>query len=141
MKQFEEFIWTEKQENGTINIGFTQQFINRKMAECFHVLQADVRKIDKDGPLFVIETNEALESIKSPITGSVSYYNNKALNFPDRLKENDIIMTLIPPGVTLEKNKEKIERYENIAEWLNQPINMNVPEPNWVQMQLNGRGV
>jgi len=96
MKQVQGDIWVDEQADGTINIGFVQSFINRRMAECFHVIQADTRSVDKGGPMLVIESNDSLESIKAPITGNVAYFNPRARNFPDRLTEQDIIMTLNP---------------------------------------------
>jgi len=108
MKQVQGDIWIDEQEDGTINIGFVQAFINRKMNECFHVLQADTRRVEQEGAMLVIETNDALESIKAPITGQVSYFNSKARNFPDRLTQEDIILTLVPPNVKKKQEPEPV---------------------------------
>lgn len=125
MKQYLKDIWTEEVKDGTINIGFTQQFIDQNMNECFHVIQADTKQVTKDGPLLVLETNSCLESIKAPITGHVHFFNQKALNFPDKLTEADVIITLS----STEKKKEvkpRQEVYQHIfEEWeAIQPVDM-----------------
>lgn len=102
MKTFTEEVWFETNKDGTISVGFTQDYIRRKMPECFHVVQADVKNVAKDTPMLVIETNDCLESVKAPITGRVKYFNHKARDFPDQLKEEDVILTVSPPGVAEE---------------------------------------
>lgn len=111
MKKYEGDLWIDEQEDGTINIGFIQSFIDRAMNECFHVIQADTQRVDKDGPMLVIETNSSLESIKAPITGHIHFFNQKARNFPDKLKEADVIMTLMPPGVKKKVPATEVEKW------------------------------
>lgn len=100
-------LWTEEGKDGRVNIGFTRNFIEERLGECFHVLQADMQVVRKGGPLMVIETNDGLESLKSPLTGSILVFNAKARNFPDRLTEEDNIMEILPEGVTLPVSTKK----------------------------------
>ena len=99
MKTYTEEMWYETNKDGTVSMGFTQAYINRKMPECFHVLQANVKNVNKDSPMLVVETNDSLESIKAPITGVVRHFNHKARDFPDQLKEADVILMVAPPGI------------------------------------------
>jgi glycine cleavage system H lipoate-binding protein len=107
MKTFFGNLWTEEGKDGRVNIGFSRRFIEERLVECFHVIQADMRVARKDHPLMVIETNDGLESLKSPITGSILVFNHKARNFPDRLTEDDNIMEILPEGVTLPVSVKK----------------------------------
>ena len=127
MKTFTEEVWFETNKDGTISVGFTQDYIRRKMPECFHVVQADVKNVSKDTPMLVIETNDCLESVKAPITGRVKYFNHKARDFPDQLKEDDVILTVAPPGVAEEvavAAKPKVVNWDDVQamnlDWLNE---------------------
>jgi Glycine cleavage H-protein len=106
-------IWTEVKESGLVKVGFTQQFIEQRLGECFHVMQADVRQVKKGEPMLVIETTDGLESLKAPLSGSIHFFNVKARNFPDRLNEEDLIMELLPDGVVLPvvKKKKVIDKF------------------------------
>lgn len=135
----------EVEKTKEVNIGFTRVFIDQKMMECFHVVQADVKNLMDKGPMLVIETNDGLESIKSPVTGTVRYFNPKARNFPDRLTEEDIIITVLPKGIVV-AGAEKVlaKKVKTLAQtaldfpgWANNPEflqilnnaqNRNVPE-------------
>jgi glycine cleavage system H lipoate-binding protein len=102
MKEVNGNLWTETSPRGTLRIGFTQRFIEEKLGECFHVMQADLNKVVRGGPMLVIETNDGLENLKSPVTGSILVFNDRARNFPDRLKEEETILEVLPDGVKLE---------------------------------------
>lgn len=93
MKQVSGNLWftTEKDET---RIGFTRSFIAERLSECFHVLPADTKNVKEKGPLLVLETNDGLEPVCSPVTGRLTYFNEKARNFPDRLTEEDCIVSL-----------------------------------------------
>jgi glycine cleavage system H lipoate-binding protein len=91
-------IWAVTEPNGQVSIGFTQQFIEEKLNECFHVLPAETKKVGNKSPLMVLETNDGLQSIKSPVAGEVVFFSDKARNFPDRLKEDDIVITVFLEG-------------------------------------------
>lgn len=99
MKTDHNLVWSEVHEDKSITIGFTKKCIDELLPECFHVMQADSSAVRERGPMLVLETNDGLESIKSPFTGKISYFNSKARNYPDKLVETDTILTLIPPGV------------------------------------------
>lgn len=91
-------IWSEDHADKSITIGFTQRCITEKLQECFHVLPADASEVREKGPLLVLETNDGLQSIKTPVAGKVAYFNPKARNFPDKLTDSDTIVTLFPKG-------------------------------------------
>src|ERR1700740_2728435 len=121
MKQFKEDIWGDEGEEGIINIGFRQDFIDRKLMECFHIVQADSRQVQENGPMFVIETNDSLESVKAPCTGRIIAFNSKARNFPDKLNENDVIMTLTTKPEEPKAAKPKVVYEDFLDQILNEP--------------------
>lgn len=96
-------IWTDTDARGVLKIGFTKQYIDNELGECFHVIQADTKLARKGQPLMVLETNDGTSRIRSPINGSIISFSHKAQNFPDRLVEEDVIMEVLPEGVKLEK--------------------------------------
>jgi len=127
MKKNIGFVWTEEKSDGRVNIGFTRAFIDSKLMECFACVQADAFNLFEGGPMLVIETNDGLESLKSPITGTITNFNAKARNFPDRLTEDDVILTVLPKGVVLPAKaktkkvtlQETLERFPNAqGDWL-----------------------
>jgi hypothetical protein len=101
MKSTKGNLWYEKQQDGVMNIGFTQTFIQQALNECFHILPADSRNVLENGALLVIETNDGVQSLKSPVTGTIVEFNTKARNFPDRIKEEDVILKVLPKGVVI----------------------------------------
>lgn len=123
MKEFFGNVWTEAESDGHIRIGFSRRFIEDRLSECFHVMPADTKALRKGGPMLVIETNDGLESLKSPITGSILVFNEKARNFPDRLTEEDDILQVCPEGVSLPIYKETAFR------WDEESIPAGVPSP------------
>ena len=104
-------IWTEPaKEAGYVNVGFTQKFINETLGECFHILPSDTQVVTQQGPLMAIETNDGLESLRSPISGKVIFFNHKARDFPDRLIEEDVIFSIkLPEEVSKLKTDNKFE--------------------------------
>lgn len=126
MKQFNDNLWTEEQTSGAVFIGFTRRFIEEKLGECFHILQADSKKVKKGEPLLVIETNDGLENLKAPLSGTIIVFNDKARNFPDRLTEEDTILQVVPEGVTIPKSvkvaKPKQIIPDDFDDWLQQPV-------------------
>ena len=123
MKEFIGNIWTETEPAGTVRIGFSRGFIEQRLGECFHVMQADSKFLRKGSPLLVIETNDGLESLKSPISGTIMSFNPKARNFPDRLTEEDMILHVIPEGVKIvEKAKKPATAKPTAAEMLNMEL-------------------
>jgi len=107
VKTFSGNIWQETDKAGVVSIGLRQTYLEEKMQECFHILQADAQHLKKGGPMMVIETNDGLESLKSPLTGRITFFNDKARNFPDRLVEDDVIFTVLPEGVKPVEVKRK----------------------------------
>lgn len=99
-------IWVRTNKDGTVSVGLTAQTIGR-MGECFHIMQADTEDVIEGQPMLVMETNDGLESIKSPVTGRVVVFNDRARDFPDKLTQDESILTLLPKGVVKEKKKPK----------------------------------
>lgn len=106
MKQFDGNIWTDTDSRGVVQIGFTKAYIENQLGECFHVMQADRSTARRGQPIMVLETNDGTSRIKSPVSGRIIKFNGKAMDFPDRLSEEDVIMEVLPEGVKLpEKQK------------------------------------
>lgn len=117
-KQYEGNIWTEVDNRGVVKIGFSRDYIDQQLMECFHVVQADRSVARKGQPIMVLETNDGTARIKSPINGRILTFNDKARNFPDRLSEEDVIMEVLPEGVTLVKQKvEYNDVFSTINNW------------------------
>lgn len=112
-------IWSEDHADKSITIGFTQRCITEKLQECFHVLPADASEVREKGPLLVLETNDGLQSIKTPVAGKVAYFNPKARNFPDKLTDSDTIVTLFPKGYVAPPKAaaKKVNPWFNTTEW------------------------
>jgi glycine cleavage system H lipoate-binding protein len=105
--------WTEPDDRGVIRIGFRQSYIEQVLGECFHVVQADTRKARKGCPLMVLETNDGTSRVRSPVTGTILTFSDKARNFPDRLTEDDVIVEVLPEGVTLPPRSQKTVASKN----------------------------
>lgn len=123
MKQVSGNLWftTEKDET---RIGFTRSFIAERLSECFHVLPADTKNVKEKGPLLVLETNDGLEPVCSPVTGRLTYFNEKARNFPDRLTEEDCIVSLSSKELT---KVVKTMSFDNYVVQGAQQFNFNIP--------------
>jgi glycine cleavage system H lipoate-binding protein len=100
-------IWCETQPDGMMSIGFTKKCIEEKLCECFHILPADVGTAKLKQPLLVLETNDGVEAIPSPINGRIIIFSEKAKNFPDRMTEEDVVVSIEPPEVTARKMREQ----------------------------------
>ncbi len=102
----QECIWMNKKSNGQVDIGFQQTYITEHLQEAFHILPANHNKIEKGAPMMGVESNEGLENIRSPFAGRFVNFSDKARNFPDRLKETDVVLTLL----TEEEHQKKLEQ-------------------------------
>jgi hypothetical protein len=107
MKEFVGNIWTETDKRGVVQLGFARKYIDEVLGECFHVIPADTRQARKGQPLMVLETNDGTERIKSPLSGTILVFADKAKNFPDRLTEEDVICEVLPEGVKLDRVVQK----------------------------------
>lgn len=76
-----------------VNVGFTNDFLKR-MEECWHVMPANTRTVREKAPLITIESNDEMYSIPSPISGNILSFSQTASNFPDKLKEGDIVCSI-----------------------------------------------
>jgi hypothetical protein len=141
-------IWTETDSRGVMRIGFSREYIETKLGECFHVMQADIKFARKGQPLLVLETNDACEKIKSPLTGTILMFNGKAANYPDRLTDEDVIVEVLPEGVKLPETK-KFKPEDVAATWpglfdavtATNPFRMPQPEQMTVVQNRLRRGV
>jgi|SRR5579859_4580903 len=148
-------IWCETQPDGRMSIGFTKKCIEEKLCECFHVLPADISTAKLKQPLLVLETNDGVEAIPSPISGRIIIFSQKAKDFPDRMNEEDVVVSIEPPEVTARKLKEKrsaprptkIVDAENpfiIQDWLQfvqQPAIAPAPQVNEARAAAEAAGV
>lgn len=113
-------IWHEEREN-TITIGLTRDFLN-SLDECWHILPTTQAEIKVKTPLFTLETNDGLLSILSPVKGFLHHWNDQATNFPDKLTENDPIITLAKEAP---KTKKSVN-FGSSTEWLTFPPGVTV---------------
>ena len=119
-------IWIRTNKDGTVSVGLTAQTIGR-MGECFHIMQADTEDVIQGQPMLVMETNDGLESVKSPVTGRVLVFNDKARDFPDKLKEEESILTLLPKGVEVKKKKPEVAYETYHIQWDTDPFGPQQP--------------
>jgi len=82
-----------KESNNEVSFGFTKEFLEKSGDIC-HIYNIKNR-VAKNKPFLVIESTEDQISIDSPITGRLSYMNNKAISFPCLLKEDDVVAILV----------------------------------------------
>lgn len=125
MKKYHRYIWSEEMKNGTINIGFTREYIDLTLAECFHITQASSFFVNEGKPLLTIETNEGLKVIKSPVTGTITLFSTEARDFPDKLKENDVVMTINP--------KTEVKPAKAAAPKTQEQWNFDIRQGQWIQ--------
>ncbi len=85
-------IWFEK-DGKVIRLGLTRNFLET-LTECWHILPSNMKQIKQKAPLLTIESNDGLISLLSPVTGNLYNWDNKAANFPEKLTEEDVIVTL-----------------------------------------------
>lgn len=84
-------IWFEKK--GTeVNIGFTSALLG-ELDDCWHMLPAASNKqeIKENQPLLSVETNDGLFSVATPVAGIITFFDNKAMNFPQKLTTDDVV--------------------------------------------------
>lgn len=87
-------IWFRTQDKGNTEIGFTRTTIDRVLTECWHILPATSSKVKINSPVLCMETNDGMFSITSPCAGDIISFNDKAMNFPDQLNEEDVILVV-----------------------------------------------
>lgn len=85
-------IWFYK-DGDLVRVGFTTNFLQR-MDECWHILPYGKGKISEKDPLMAVEMNDELVSIAAPVAGILAEFSNKAMNFPDKLTADDVIVSL-----------------------------------------------
>jgi glycine cleavage system H lipoate-binding protein len=122
-------IWFEQNDN-VVTVGFTRQFLEL-MGECWHIVPANMERFRAHAPLMVVETNDSLISIKSPVAANFTSFNAKAQNFPDQLTEDDVILEM-RVGPAQRRDRDAVPQMAVIDEleggW--------APRPN--QLALNG---
>ena len=87
--------WVEKKQDGKISVGFTRALLD-ELGECWSILPAASAKVEvKEGqPFCSVETNDGVFCVKSPVKGLISFFSPEAVNFPDRLTEEQAIATM-----------------------------------------------
>lgn len=85
-------LW-HREVNNVIEIGFTKSFLDQ-LDQCWNILPSHNEVFKVKSPLLTIETNEKMFSILSPIAGYLRHYSDKAQNFPDKLVESDVVISL-----------------------------------------------
>lgn len=108
--------WHQKNAAGTIDVGFTKQLI-QALEECWHILPAASNKvtIKVDQPLCSVETNDGLFAVTSPVNGVISFFDNRAINFPDKIGEETIIAQVSEkssPQTAVEIALEQLQQME-----------------------------
>ena len=93
MKTYHDMIWSEENQ-GVVSIGFTQAFIDGVLTECFHITQSGSILATKGKPMLTIETNEGLKTIKAPVTGTITHFSQDARDFPDCIREDNVIVQI-----------------------------------------------
>lgn len=139
--------WHQKNAAGTIDVGFTKQLI-QALEECWHILPAASNKvtIKVDQPLCSVETNDGLFAVTSPVGGVISFFDNRAINFPDKIGEETIIAQVSeksPPEspqtaveIALEQLRQmEMEQPVRARAGIARPILRNNAENMWAQAQ------
>jgi glycine cleavage system H lipoate-binding protein len=86
-------IWTLVEGNYT-KVGFEKDFL-KQMEQCWHIMPAQARGVLKaKHPLLVVETNDEVISIPSPVEGIIEMFSDKARNFPEKITEKDTIIII-----------------------------------------------
>lgn len=110
--------WFEKNAKGQTSIGFTNVLLN-ELQECWHILPASQETIIKEGqPLCSVETNDGVFAIRAPCAGIVTFFDNKAVNFPDQVVPEQVVAIMedkIP-------EKKKTAKKSDMDMWLEEAI-------------------
>lgn len=119
--------WWETNGNKT-SVGFTPMMLE-KMQECFHIVPGKQRgPVREKGPLMSVECLEGLFSIPSPVSGMITFFEPKAMNFPDQLTEEDTVCIITD-------TKEVAKPKETATMWVDE----FAPLPNWDAQPARGR--
>jgi glycine cleavage system H lipoate-binding protein len=137
-------LWYHTHKNGKTDVGFTEDFLASCIRDCWHITPAAKRSIKERSPLITVETNDSQFTVTSPIGGDVLSFSDNAMNFPDKLKESDVICVL---GETSSRLKAKVVFNDPATEFFAntwrtaQPMNWDVPPPAPVAADNDGFGL
>jgi glycine cleavage system H lipoate-binding protein len=109
-------IWVESDGGEHVKIGFTRDFL-QQLDQCWHILPANNSRFKKQMPLMTVETNDGLVSILSPVTGYLQNFDRKAQDFPDKLTEEDVILSI---NVAEKKAVKKEPSHDELVAMLRQ---------------------
>ena len=150
MKKYQRYMWTEEMQSGTINIGFTREYIDLMLNECFHITQAQMYLVTEGKPMLTIETNEGLKVLLAPCTGVVASFSSKARDFPDKLTEEDVVLVILPKkevkaakAKTFQQTTPDFQNLGQIDNWMRQgqPRNLwNIEIPDLNNNNNNNQG-
>jgi glycine cleavage system H lipoate-binding protein len=90
------FIWVRENADKTVSIGFTRDFIDQQLSECFHVVLVNDKTTTKGKSMLTIETNDGLKTIKAPVTGAITFFDSNARDFPDRCNWEQEVIKIFP---------------------------------------------
>lgn len=120
--------WWETEGSNT-KIGFAANLLE-KLGECFHIVPSRRRsKVREKGPLMAVETAGELFSIPSPVAGFISFFDERAMNFPDQIKEEDVVCIIaneeakpealraVPAQPVRVENGELFRQLEALRRW------------------------
>jgi glycine cleavage system H lipoate-binding protein len=124
-KQYKGDIWIEEGK-GTVNIGFTNEFIREILSECFHITQASAVMLTKDRPMLTVETNEGLKVIRSPVTGTVLAFDHTARDFPDKLTEDSVVLRVKPASVVVAATKKVKQDFYPLNRYTEVPVQVDL---------------
>lgn len=130
-------IWFMK-DGGVTKIGLTKSFLD-SLDGCWQIMPANMVVFKKKAPLLTVETNDTLISIMSPVAGNMLHFNEDALDFPDQLEEDTIILELhdgeVPergapaPAINVDWAMQQERARQNL-------INQGVVPPDWAFNQM-----
>lgn len=141
-------IWFHTEGNET-KIGFTPEFIE-KLQECFHIVPGKrVTQVRENGPLMAIETNTGLFSVTSPVKGYVTFFDNKALNFPEKITPEDTVCIISEKEKESKKTGRTLTSMFNVAgavhgflqEAERDEVHQDVPVPAQIHREVRGQQV
>ena len=111
-------LWVEQRDKH-FAVGFTRQFLG-ELDGCWHMLPAAGQKteIKEKQPLIAVETNDGLFSLPSPVSGIIAFFDNKPMNFPEKLTEDDVVCTIKDAEAIKAEEAELRERHERAVQQL-----------------------
>lgn len=108
-------LWFRTNANGHVEVGFTGEFLG-ELDGCWHMLPAAGQKteIKEQQPLVAVETNDGLFSLPSPVSGIITFFDNKAMNFPEKL-DTDQVVCVVKDAEAIRAEEKRIREEHEAA--------------------------